>query len=171
MLLINRFIGLIEDHAESLSLRWVDEVRTNPLTSGYAKLSKNELHDIVFTRFRRLGKWIEKREGLEKDIAENFCKIGRSRAQSGIVSSEVVYSLILEKDILWHYIQNEGIINEGIDMNRALQFINRLNYFYDKAIYFCLVGYENAHLDDEKVKQEGVFEKTFEGFKHWIIRE
>ncbi len=171
MLLINRFIGLIEDHAESLSLRWVNEVRTNSLTRGYAKLSKNELHDIVFTRFRRLGKWIEKREGLEKDIAENFCKIGRSRAQSGIVSSEVVYSLILEKDILWHYIQNEGIINEGIDMNRALQFIDRLNYFYDKAIYFCLVGYENAHLDEDKVKQEGVFEKTFEGFKHWIIRE
>ena len=47
MLLINRFIRLIEDHAESLSLQWVQNVRNNPLTSGYARLPKEALHDIV----------------------------------------------------------------------------------------------------------------------------
>jgi len=171
MLLTTRFTRLVENHAESLSLRWAQEIRTNPLTSGYARFSKEELHDIVFSRFRRLGQWIEKREGLEKDIAKNFCEIGRERAKAGIKSSEMVYSLILEKDLVWNYIQDEGLIADGIDMNRALQFIGQLGYFFDKAIYFALVGYEHASVDESRTREEGEFEKTFEGFKHWIIRE
>ncbi len=171
MLLTTRFTRLVENHAESLSLRWAQEVRTNPLTSSYSVFSKKELHDIVFSRFRRLGQWIEKREGLEKEIAQSFCEIGRMRATSGIRASEMVYSLMLEKDLVWNYIQDEGIITEGIDMNRALQFVSQLDYFYDKAVYFALVGYENAGVDEAVVKEEGAFEKTFEGFKHWIIRE
>ena len=76
MLLINRFIRLIEDHAESLSLQWVKNVRNNPLTAGYSKLSKEALHDIVYSRFRQLGQWLGKQEGRDREIAEQFCDIG-----------------------------------------------------------------------------------------------
>ncbi len=172
MLLINRFINLIEDHAESLSLKWVDEVRTNSLTESYSRFSRQELHDIVFDRFRKLGKWIKKQENIDKEIARHFCDIGKARAEAGIKSSEMVYSLILERDMLLDYVKDEGIVTEGIDLNRAIQFSDQLNYFYDKAIYFSLVGYENVKNVCEKTTLgEGEFEKTVEGFKHWLIRE
>lgn len=171
MLLINRFIGLIEDHAESLSLKWVEEVRSNSLTSGYTKFSKKELHDIVFNRFRRLGKWVAKQENIDKEIARDFCEMGQARAQAGIKSSEMVYSLILERDMLFKYIKDQGIITEGIDLNRAIQFGEQLSYFYDKAIYFALVGYERVICSAKGTGEDNEFEKTLQGFKRWLIRE
>lgn len=171
MLLINRFIGLIEDHAESLSLKWVEEVRSNSLTSGYREFSKKELHDIVFNRFRRLGKWVAKQENVDKEIALSFREMGEARARSGVKSSEMVYSVILERDMLFKYIKDQGIVTEGIDLNRALQFSEQLNYFYDKAIYFALVGYERVACSTEGTGEDNEFEKTLQGFKHWLIRE
>lgn len=171
MLLVNRFIRLIEDHAESLSQKWVDEVRSNSLTEGYRKYSRQELHDIVFSRFRQLGQWVEKHEGLVRDIANNFRQIGRERSAAGIRSSEMVYSLIIERDMLLRYVQDEGMITEGLDLNRALQFTEQVNYFYDKAIYFALVGYEQVVCRTTEEKAESEFDKTVEGFKHWLVRE
>ncbi|WP_294344760.1 RsbRD N-terminal domain-containing protein [Prosthecochloris sp.] len=171
MLLINRFTGLIEDHAESLSLKWVEEVRSNSLTGGYANLSKKDLHDSVYGRFRKLGTWVAKQENIDEEIARNFCEIGEARAQAGIKSSEMVYSLILERDMLFQYIKEQGIITEGIDLNRALQFGEQLNYFYDKAMYFALVGYEQVACSSRTTDGDSEFKKTVEGFKHWLIRE
>jgi len=171
MLLVNRFVQLIENHAESLSQKWIDEVRSNPLTVGYSGRSREELHDAVFSRFRKLGEWVEKHEGLEKEIAVHFREIGKARSQAGIKSSEMVYSLILERDMLLKYVQDEGIITVGIDLNRALQFTEQLNYFYDKAIYFALVGYEQVACTTTVEKEESEFDKTVDGFKHWLVRE
>lgn len=171
MLLINRFIGLIEDHAESLSLKWVEEVRSNSLTSGYTRFSKKELHDIVFARFRKLGDWIAKQQNIDSEIARNFREIGEARAQAGIKSSEMVYALILERDMLIQYTKEQGIVTEGIDLNRVIQFGEQLNFFYDKAIYFSLVGYERVVCSTESSGEESEFEKTVDGFKRWLIRE
>ena len=169
MLLINRFIRLIEDHAESLSLQWVQNVRNNPLTTGYARLSTEALHDIVYSRFRKLGQWIGKQEGRDREIAEQFCEIGVQSAKSGLKVSEMVYSFMLERDLLWSYLLDEGIVTEGVDLNRAIEFSHQLNYFYEKAIYFAIVGHEGQHLSSPDIKAQGVFDKIFEGFKHWIV--
>ncbi|MDP8305794.1 MAG: hypothetical protein RAO75_04675 [Candidatus Chlorobium antarcticum] len=169
MVLISRFIRLIEGHAESLSLQWVEEIRSNPLTAGYAKLPKQQLHDIVFSRFRRLGGWMEKNEGVDREIAHEFIATGQERATSGIKVSEMVYSLMLERDLLWRHILDEGIVAEGIDLNRAIEFSGRLNYFYEKALYFAVVGYENYTGPIDAERDEGFFESIFEGFKHWIV--
>ena len=169
MLLINRFIRLIEDHAESLSLQWVQNVRNNPLTSGYSKLSKEVLHDIVYSRFRKLGQWLGKQEGRDREIAEQFCEIGVQGAKSGLKVSEMVYSFMLERDLLWSFLLDEGIVTEGVDLNRAIEFSHQLNYFYEKAIYFAIVGHEGQQVSSPDIKAQGVFDKIFEGFKHWIV--
>ena len=83
----------------------------------------------------------------------------------------MVYSLIIERDMLLKYVQDEGIITAGIDLNRALQFTEQLNYFYDKAIYFALVGYEQVACTTTVEKEESEFDKTVDGFKHWLVRE
>lgn len=170
MLLINRFIRLVEDHAESLSLKWVQDIRTNPLTTGYANVSREVLHDMVYTRFRTLGQWVGKREGRDRDIAQAFFEIGVQQADTGIKASEMVYSTMLERDLLWAYILDEGIVTEGIDLNRAIEFSNQLNYFYEKAIYFSLAGYEERMASKAESRDDAAFHKTFEGFKHWIVK-
>jgi len=96
-------------------------------------------------------------------------KTGQERAASGIKVSEMVYSLMLERDMLWRYILDEGIVAEGIDLNRAIEFSGRLNYFYEKAVYFAVVGHENYTGPIDADRDEGFFDSIFEGFKHWIV--
>ncbi|ANT65888.1 hypothetical protein [Prosthecochloris sp. CIB 2401] len=171
MLLVQRFTGLIENHAESLSKRWAEEVLSNDLTAGYRSFSRQELHDIVFSRFRTLGEWLSRREGHDRELSLNFCKIGGERHAAGIKSSDMVYSFMIEREMLMSYVQEEGIITEGIDLRRALEFTAELSHFYDKAIYFALVGYEEAALKPDERRSETELDKTFEGFGHWLIRE
>ena len=76
---------------------------------------------------------------------------------------------MLERDLLWSYLLDEGIVTEGIDLNRAIEFSHQLNYFYEKAIYFAIVGHEGQQCSSSDIKAHGVFDKIFEGFKHWIV--
>ncbi|ACF14428.1 conserved hypothetical protein [Chloroherpeton thalassium ATCC 35110] len=171
-MLYNRFIRVIEDHAESLTEQWIKEVRTNPSTPSYAKLSKEDLHDMVYDIYSKLGYWVKKEESSLKEIAEHFLLTGRKRAQEGYKLSEVVYANILARVVLWQYITDEGIVSEGIDLNRAFEFSQRLSYFFDKAIYFITVGFESTHIEEHKLREEGgFFDKVFDTFRIWLIRD
>lgn len=169
MLLTNRFTRLIENHAESLSGKWVDAILASPLSEGYRDVARQQLHDSVFGRFRKLGAWIENAEAHEREVAEHFVDVGNERAGAGIKVSELAYSLMLERDLLWRYVLDEGIITEGIDLHRAIEFSLRLNRFYEKALYFALVGHENHKEPVRPTHDEGFFDRVFEGFKHWLI--
>lgn len=171
-MLYNRFIRVIEDHAESLTRSWIREVKSNPSTKNYAKLSNEELHDSVYDIYRKLGHWIKKEESSLREIAEHFVKLGRLRAKEGFQLSEVIYGIILGRVELWRYIMNEGLVNDPIDLNRALDFFHRINYFFDKAVYFISVGFENTEVSEEELSKEGgIFDKIFETFNIWLIKE
>jgi hypothetical protein len=171
-MLYNRFIRVIEDHAESLTRSWIREIKSNPSTGNYAKLSDEELHNNVYDIYRKLGYWIKKEESSLREIAEHFAVLGRQRAKEGFKLSEVLYGIILGRVELWRYIMNEGLVNDPIDLNRALEFWNRISYFFDKAVYFTTVGFENTDLSEEELaKKGGFFDTVFESFNIWLIKE
>lgn len=171
-MLYNRFIRVIEDHAESLTRSWIREIKSNPSTVNYAKLSDEELHNSVYDIYRKLGYWIKKEESSLKEIAEHFAVVGHQRAKEGFKLSEVIYGIILGRVELWRYLMNEGLINDPIDLNRALEFWHRISYFFDKAVYFTTVGYENTSISEaELTKEGGLFDKVFETFNIWLIKE
>lgn len=165
-MLYNRFIRLIENHAESLTKSWVQEVKTNEATKSYRNFSDATLHDSVYNIYSRLGYWLKKEESTLEDIAEYFVMLGREREKQGFKLSEVIYSIILARVELWNYVSNQGVIEDGMELQRALEFSQRLNYFFDKAIYFSTVGFETASEDESSMKRKGsLFEAFFGAFR------
>jgi hypothetical protein len=165
-MLYNRLIRIIENHAESLTQSWIREVKTNEATKSYRNFPDSVLHDSVYDIYSRLSYWLKKEESTLEDIAEFFILLGRERAKQGFKLSEVIYSIILARVELWNYISNQGLFEDSMDLHRALDFSQRLNYFYDKAIYFATVGFETVGEDESSMKRKGsLFEAFFGAFR------
>jgi hypothetical protein len=171
-MLYEKFIRLVEDHAEKLTKEWIKEIKTNPSTVGYRKVDEGILGVRVYDVYRRLGEWIMKAEPNDPKTAEHFIKLGRERASEKLKNSEVIYALILARVVLWRYIVNQGVINSSIDLHQSLQFYQHVNNFFDKATYFVAVGYENVEKDDqEKLENDDFVAKAVQGVTSWFIKK
>jgi|GEM_PF-160382 len=171
-MLYNRFTRIIENHADSITKSWIKEIKSNPGTTSFAKLSEKELHNMVYDIYKKLGHWIVKDQELLKEICAFFVHNARAYQKDGLKLSEVTYATILARVELWKYLMTQGMITEAIDLNRSLDFSQRINYFFDKAIYFTTIGYESVHIEDEDLnKPDGFFDKLFDTFKILLIKD
>ena len=170
-MLYEKFIRLVEDHAEELTKEWINEIKSNPSTVGYRKVADAVLGVRVYDVYRRLGKWIMNADPNDPKTAEHFIKLGRERAGEELKNSEVIYALILARVVLWRYIVNQGVINSSIDLHQSLQFYQHVNNFFDKAAYYVAVGFENVDKKDhEKLKENDFVGKTVNSITGWFIK-
>ncbi len=171
-MLYEKFIRLVEDHAEALTKEWIHEIKTNPSTKGYRKIDDAILGVRVFDVYKRLGQWIMNADPSDPKTAEHFIKLGRERAKENLKNSEVIYALILARVVLWRYIVDQGVINSIIDLHQSLEFYQKINNFFDKATYFVAVGFESVSDEEqEKLKQEDFVEKAVKGVTNWFIKK
>jgi len=171
-MLYEKFIRLVEDHAEALTKEWIHEIKTNPSTKGYRKIDDAILGVRVFDVYKRLGQWIMNADPRDPKTAEHFIKLGRERAKENLKNSEVIYALILARVVLWRYIVDQGVINSIIDLHQSLEFYQKINNFFDKATYFVAVGFESVSDEEqEKLKQEDFVEKAVKGVTNWFIKK
>ena len=171
-MLYQKYIRLVEDHAQQLTQTWLKEVKKNPSTQGYTKLSDEELTRRIYDVFNRLGKWVIQKDPLNREAAEHFIKMGRERASENFQVSEVIYALILTRVVMWQYILDQGIINTTIDFQQALEFYKIVTSFFDKAVYFVALGYETtSHIHVEEPKEKDFVEKAVKSITGWLIKE
>jgi len=171
-MLYQKFINLVEDHAEKLTETWLNEVKENPSTQSYKNLSDEELTRRVYDVYLRFGNWVLQNDPLDKKTAEHFMKLGKERAAEGIQLGEVIYALILSRVVLWKYIDDQGIISSSFDCRQALDFYKIITSFFDKAVYFATLGYETAgHTHTEKPKEKDFVEKAVKSITSWLIKE
>ena len=171
-MLYEKFIRLVEDHAEELTKEWIKEIKNNPSTIGYRKVDEAILGVRVFDVYRRLGEWIMNAEPNDPKTAEHFIKLGRERSGEHLKNSEVIYALILARVVLWRYIVDQGVINSNLDLHQSLQFYQQVNNFFDKAAYFVAVGYESIDKkSQDKLKKDDFVDKAVQGVTGWFIKK
>jgi len=144
-MLYEKFIRLVEDHAEKLTKEWIKEIKSNPSTVGYRNIDDAILGVRIFDVYRRLGDWIMNAEPNDPNTAEHFIKLGRERAGEKLKNSEVIYALILARVVLWRYIVEHEVITSSIELHQSLEFYQKVNNFFDKAAYFVAVGFVNIN--------------------------
>ena len=170
-MLYEKFIRLVEDHAEELTKEWIKEIKSNPSTVGYRKVDDAVLGVRIFDVYRRLGDWVMNAKPNDPKTAEHFMRLGRERANENLKNSEVIYALILARVVLWRYIVEHGIITSTIELHQALEFYQKVNNFFDKAVYFVAVGFENVtQKDQEKLKKDDFVGKAVQGVTGWFIK-
>ena len=171
-MLYDKFIRLVEDHAEELTKEWIKEIKSNPSTAGYRNVEDAILGARIFDVYRRLGEWVINADPNDPKTAEHFIKLGRERAIEKLKNSEVIYALILARVVLWRYIVEHEVITSSIELHQSLEFYQKVNNFFDKAAYFVAVGFENINKEDqEKLKKEDFVGKAVQGVTGWFIKQ
>lgn len=137
-----KLVRLIERHSENLSRELVAEVRNSERTSDFRKISPEDLKRAVEELYHNLGEWLLQK--TELDIAGRFKAIGARRAAEGIHLHQFLWALMLTRDHLWYFLRREAFADTIVELHGELELNNLLNQFFDRAVYYAVIGYEEA---------------------------
>lgn len=136
----NKFVKLIEDHHQEIVEHFMNDLLSNPKTTGYRHFDRQVVYDIGCRVYRELSKWVTK--DISKDeLDEYYKKLGKMRLKEGIPPSQLFQALVLLKRHMWLFIR-QAMENDMADYKQALEVIDRVVLFFDRASYYMLTGYE-----------------------------
>ena len=142
-LLSDELVALVQDHAGAVAEAWLAEVRMNPTTQAYLRLSDRVLRARGAGTISKLAHWL-KGDEVADEIKEFYRALGRERRQQGFALQEVLSALMLLKKRVWSAAQREGMFERPIEIYRLLELNRRTAVFFDKAMYHTARGFEES---------------------------
>jgi hypothetical protein len=140
MMFSYRLVRLIEAHADELASGLEKRVQASQQVTHFRDISAQELRERVYEIYRHLGEWLLGKN--EQDVEDRYREIGMRRAQQKVPLSEVVQAIVLVKENLWDFLKSEAVMDRAIEIMGELELLQMLEMFFDRAIYYAVVGYE-----------------------------
>lgn len=137
-----KLVRLIEAHSEALSRGLMEKIRKSERTSDFRKIPPKELRLAAAEVYRNLGEWLLQK--TESDIATRFRAIAARRVAEGIGLHQAVWALMLTRDHLLHFLRREAFADNIVELHGELELHQMLNQFFDRAVYYVILGYEEA---------------------------
>jgi hypothetical protein len=140
MMFSYRLVRLIESHADALASGLEERVQASSHITHFGNISPQELRERVYEIYRHLGEWLLGKNEL--DIEHRYREIGARRAHQKVPLSEVIQAIVLTKENLWDFLKAEAVIDRAVEIMGELELLQMLEMFFDRAIYYAVVGYE-----------------------------
>jgi hypothetical protein len=135
-------VHLIEENAEQLARALTEKLRASSRTIHFRQVPEAELQNSAMEVYRNLGEWLlSKTEG---DVELRYKRLGMKRAVQRIPASEYVWAVILYRENLWAFLQRQGISGRALELYGELELMQTLSQFFERALYYGMVGYEEA---------------------------
>lgn len=147
-MLADELVKIIDARANDLALTWYREVKTSHYTPNVALLSEEEALQIALGVYSRLSKWLTSTG--DHEIEDTYNRFGERCHSRGFRMEEMVMLLILIKRHLWLHLLEQGIMTTNIEVYQALDVNNKVVLYFDRAIYFGLIGFKNARIQQRE---------------------
>jgi len=109
----------------------------------YQSFPERQVYDRAYVVFSQLGRWISFE--LDSDEMKKYwVGLGQERRQEGFALPEVFLALCLIRKQLWDKIQSEGLMDSVLDLYQAMELYNRIVTFFDRALYYAIIGYYSS---------------------------
>jgi hypothetical protein len=145
MYISQKLVQMIERDADKLAKKWLEDVRKRPETPTYHTFDPDELYRRAQLVYSHLGKWVSN-ETNKEEIAKQYTALGAQRRREGFALSEVIEALIITRRYVWLKVLSDGFLDTALQLHQGLDLTNRVILFFDRAIYYTAVGYENAKI-------------------------
>ena len=140
MMFSYRLVRLIESHADALAGGLEERAQLSSQIPHFRNVPAHELRERVYEIYRHLGEWLLGKNEL--DIEHRYREIGARRAHQRVPLSEVIQAIVLTKENLWDFLKSEAVMDRAIEIMGELELLQMLEMFFDRAIYYAAVGYE-----------------------------
>ncbi|HHO76807.1 MAG TPA: hypothetical protein ENN05_10330 [Deltaproteobacteria bacterium] len=138
----DNLLQLIQDNANELAERLCRDLLSKEETKGYRTLSEDQVFERVLDVYSNLGKWLGKDKETVSEVAKVYTELGRTRCRENIPLDEVVLAFMLIKRRLWLYVREKQFFDSTYELYQILELNNYVVYFFDRAIYYVTIGYE-----------------------------
>jgi hypothetical protein len=135
-----RLVRLIEKHSQEIADGLLIKLRTSERTTGYRTLPEDELRASLVSLYAHLEEWLLTK--TDSDVEKYFTGLGARRSKDGIPASQVTWALMMAKGQLWSFVYRESGAEKALELYGELEFLETLDRFYDRAVYYALIGYE-----------------------------
>lgn len=142
MMLAYRLVRLIETHSDGLAASLLAKVQNSEFTRDYRNVPAEDLQERVYEIYRHLGDWLLGKS--EFDIKERYREIGARRYAQHVPLNQLIWVIVLTKENLWEYLQREAGMERPSEVFGELEMLQLLDQFFDRAIFYASVGYEEA---------------------------
>lgn len=139
-MLAYRLVRLIENHSERLSETLLLRLKACTKCSAFKNVPADEFRQRVYEIYQHLGEWLLGKK--EEDIAQRYQQIGRRRAMQGVPLSQLIFAIVLVREHLWEYLKHEADVERPVEVFGELEMLQLLEQFFDKALYWAAIGYE-----------------------------
>lgn len=137
---------IITRDAHIITENWVADVMQNPTTLSYASFDHDDIYMRAYNIVSQFGQWMLTPTTDAMSPAWAYYRgVGRKRHKEGFKLSEVLSALSLtRKHIFTHVLPQGGVWRKRFAMYSAIEFMWRVNLFFDKAAHYISLGYEEA---------------------------
>ena len=87
-----------------------------------------------------MGDWLLGKN--QENIEQRYREIGARRASQGVPLPELIQAIVLTKENLWDFLKSEAVLDRAVEIMGELELLQMLEQFFDRAIYFAAVGYQ-----------------------------
>ena len=145
-----KLIDLIERSPNELARQWCRDVKNNPRTPFFHSISDDELLPLATEFYGRVREIFYADQPAE--IAQRvFGKYAVERYKQKVPLEEALYALILMRRHIWLYAEFQALFISAMDLQFAVESLNRTILIFDYATYVVTVRYQSLlHADMEK---------------------
>jgi hypothetical protein len=137
-------VRLIERHADELAEGLTNKLRTSDRTPEFRNVPQEELRNSAREIYNNLGDWLLTK--TESDVEMRYTQVGTRRATQGVPITQFVWALLLSKEHLFAFLQREVVMDGAVQLYGELELVQLLDQFFDRALYYAVVGYEKARM-------------------------
>jgi len=140
-LLSDELVDAVQQNSAKIVKLWLNDISTNPSTRGYHQFDKEDLFQRAMFIMGQLEAWLKGEKG-ESEFKEFYTGLGSRRRKDGMTLEEIISSLSLLKKHIWMFTYSFGVREKAVDIYRMFELGERLVYFFDRAAYYTVTGYD-----------------------------
>jgi hypothetical protein len=146
-MLTHRLVRLIESHSEALASELLEKVQQSEYTRSFSRVPSEELRRRVCEIYQHLGDWLLAR--TDADLERRYREIGARRFRQRVPLAELIWAITLAKQTLWEFLSWESVPDRLAEVFGELELLKLLGNFFDRAIHWASLGYEDARVQEE----------------------
>ncbi len=137
-------VRLIERHSDELADGLMQKLRNSDRTTEFRKIPQEELKRGAREIYQNLGDWLLTK--TESDIEVRYTHLGTRRASQGVPVAQFLWAVLVSKEHLFAFLRREGLAEGVVQLYSELELLQLLDQFFDRALYYAVVGYEHARM-------------------------
>lgn len=141
VLLSDELVNAVENNSKRIVDLWLNDILTNPSTKGYHGHERDDLVSKAMSIIGHFESWLKGGKG-ERALKGFYTSLGAERRTNGISLEEVISSLSLLKKHIWMFTYSFGVWEKAVDIYRMFELGERLVYFFDRAAYYTVMGFQ-----------------------------